>query len=148
MRIYLDVCCLNRPLDDLSVGRNKLEAEAVMEILRRVQNEVWELVGSQVVDAELSLIPSPERRIKAMELAQLRSSRIDAGQGERSRAVELLSLGLRYMDALHVACAESSQCDVFLTTDDKLLAKAQAYEERIMVKVGNPLAWIIEVDLQ
>lgn len=31
MRIYLDVCCLNRPLDDLSIGRNRLEAEAVLE---------------------------------------------------------------------------------------------------------------------
>jgi len=32
-RLYLDVCCLNRPFDDQSQDRIRLEAEAVRVIL-------------------------------------------------------------------------------------------------------------------
>lgn len=145
MRIYLDVCCLNRPLDDLSVGRNRLEAEAVLQIVRHVQSGKWELIGSEAVDAELSLTPSSERRSHTAALSRLRSSLVPAGPGERARAVALAGLGLRYMDALHVACAESGRCDVLLTTDDQLQAKARAHRHDIMVNVANPLEWIAQV---
>ncbi len=146
MRVYLDVCCLNRPLDDLSVGRNRLEAEAVLQIVRHVQLGKWELVGSEAVDAELSLTPSSERRSHTAALARLRTTLVAAGPAERARAVALTMLGLRYMDALHVACAESGRCDVLLTTDDQLQAKARAHPNDIMVKVANPLEWIAQVN--
>jgi hypothetical protein len=35
--IYMDVCCFNRPFDDLRQERIRLEAEAVMLILERFQ---------------------------------------------------------------------------------------------------------------
>lgn len=44
-KIYLDVCCLNRTLDDLEQFRIRLEAEAVTEIihtLRRWQVDIDE----------------------------------------------------------------------------------------------------------
>jgi hypothetical protein len=34
-RIYLDVCCLNRPFDDQRQDRIRLEAEAIERILDR-----------------------------------------------------------------------------------------------------------------
>ena len=145
MRIYLDVCCLNRPLDDLRIGRNRLEAEAIMEIIRRIRNAEWEMVGSEAVDAELSAMPLPERRAKVAALAQLRSSCVRAEEPERLRARTLLTMGLRYMDALHLACAEAAHCDVLLTTDDRFLAKSRVNRDRIMVRVANPLLWIAEV---
>ena len=37
MRIYLDRCCLQRPLDDQTQPRIKVETEAVLEILASVQ---------------------------------------------------------------------------------------------------------------
>ena len=37
MRIYLDCCCLQRPLDDQTQPRIKVEAEAVLAILSSVQ---------------------------------------------------------------------------------------------------------------
>lgn len=146
MRIYLDVCCLNRPLDDLSIGRNRLEAEAVLDIIRRVRSGQWELIGSDAVDTELGLMPSGERRAKALAMAQLRSLTVPADQAERARALELLGIGFGYMDALHVACAETAHCDVMLSTDDRLLGKSRTHKERIMVRVANPLQWIAEVN--
>jgi len=59
--------------------------------------------------------------------------------------MELLSLGFRYMDALHVACAESARCDVLLSTDDAVLSKSRTHKDRIMIQVANPLRWIAEV---
>lgn len=37
MRIYLDVCCLNRPFDDQTQDRIHLEAEAVLTILKYIE---------------------------------------------------------------------------------------------------------------
>jgi hypothetical protein len=39
MLLYLDMCCLNRPFDDQSIDRNRLESEAVLAILRRVDQK-------------------------------------------------------------------------------------------------------------
>ena len=50
MLVYLDVCCLNRPFDDYSQERIRLESEAVLLILERCQGEVWQLLGSDAVD--------------------------------------------------------------------------------------------------
>jgi hypothetical protein len=36
MRIYLDACCLNRPFDNQSQERVRLESEAIQAIHRQV----------------------------------------------------------------------------------------------------------------
>jgi predicted nucleic acid-binding protein len=58
-----------------------------------------------------------------------------------------LNIILRYSAtiALHIACAESANVDVLLTTDDRLLRNAQSQTSAIEVKVANPVAWLMEV---
>ncbi|WP_017743914.1 hypothetical protein [Scytonema hofmannii] len=48
-------------------------------------------------------------------------------------------------DATHIASAERSQADVFLTTDDRLFRKAQKNYQLINVKINNPVQWLAEV---
>ena len=48
-KIYLDVCCLNRPFDDQSQPRIRLEAQAVLAILDRVSEGKWECVSSHAI---------------------------------------------------------------------------------------------------
>lgn len=36
MKIYLDVCCLNRPFDDQAQTRIRLESEAILLIIARM----------------------------------------------------------------------------------------------------------------
>jgi hypothetical protein len=43
MRIYLDVCCLSRPFDNQSQERVRLESEAVLMILHRIETGEWYL---------------------------------------------------------------------------------------------------------
>jgi hypothetical protein len=44
--IYADVCCLNRPLDDLQQSRVKLEAEAMLSILLYAYSQHFGRVNS------------------------------------------------------------------------------------------------------
>ncbi len=64
MRIYLDVCCYNRPFDDQTQEKIHLETEAVLIILSNISLKNWELVGSDIIDFEISKIPDLERKKK------------------------------------------------------------------------------------
>lgn len=59
------------------------------------------------------------------------------------RANALVNLGFGSMDALHLACAESSHSDFFLTTDDKLKRQATRLQNQLNVVVDNPLNWLV-----
>ena len=142
-RVYLDVCCLNRPADDLSIGRNRLEAEAILSIVAQADRE-WDLVGSDAVQYEVRQCSDPVRRTAALELASSASSTVVAGQAEYARAAELIRLGIGDLDALHVACAEAGGCDVMLTTDDRLLRRASRHQAQLQVRLENPVAWLME----
>lgn len=63
MKIYLDVCCLNRPFDDQTQDRIHLEAEAILSILNHSQSTDWRVMGSYAIDYEISKIPDPDKRL-------------------------------------------------------------------------------------
>jgi len=142
-KIYLDVCCLNRPFDDQSQDRIRLEAEAVIIILARIEAKNWTLIGSEIIDFELSRIPDEEKRQKVKILSTLAEDYIVVTEEVEERAIELEGLGFGSYDALHIACAEKARADIFLTTDDKLLRKAK--NTKLDVKVKSPIEWILEV---
>ena len=134
LRIYLDVCCLQRPFDDQRQVRVHLEAEAVKLILAQVEAGELIWVGSEVVEYEIAQNPDPERALKAMLLAAYAGIRVSVGADERARASELELSGFTAFDALHLACAESAGAAVFLTTDDKLLKSAARWADKIRVQ--------------
>jgi predicted nucleic acid-binding protein len=115
MKIYLDVCCLNRPFDDANQDRVRIESEAVLTILSRCQTRDWILISSEVVDVEVSKIPDGERRQKVSFLCSISRSNIIIDEDVEKRAMEFSQLGFRSFDALHIACAEKGGVDVLLT---------------------------------
>ncbi|MBD2529092.1 PIN domain-containing protein [Nostoc flagelliforme FACHB-838] len=143
--IYLDVCCLNRPFDDQTQERIFLEAEAVRLILARCQSGEWQLLGSEVIDDELEQTPDGERKRQMMAWAALASTKIMAKEQVKSRAREVVALGLKTFDASHIACAEVGNADIFLTTDDRMLRLGAKYSAMLQVRVENPLRWVSEV---
>ena len=143
MKLYLDVCCLNRPFDDQSQTRVRLEAEAVLSILEMAQSHELEIVGSDIIDDELSEMPDKERREKVALLLALASSQIALTLAIEQRADELQKWNIAPLDALHLASAESAQADCFLTTDDDLLRRANR-RSALKVKVENPAKWLIQ----
>jgi len=145
MRIYLDVCCINRPFDDQTEERIRMESEAVLAILTRSLSE-WTLIGSEAIDYEISKIPDVERRGKAQRIASISREKVTVDESIVSRAREIEKEGLRPMDALHLACAERS-ADVMLTTDDEIVRAAMRKSASISIKVRvmNPARWLLDV---
>jgi hypothetical protein len=64
MKIYLDNCCFNRPFDDQSQIRIRLEAEAKLKIQEEVQSGKFQLVWSYILDYENNKNPYQERKIR------------------------------------------------------------------------------------
>lgn len=58
MKLYFDVCCLNRPFDDQTQDRIRLEAEAVLAIVRHVEGSEWQWISSDAVAYEISNTPN------------------------------------------------------------------------------------------
>jgi predicted nucleic acid-binding protein len=115
---------LNRPFDDQLQNRVRLEAEAVLSILELAGSGALEIIGSDIIDDELSQMPDNERREKVGLLLTLASSHISLTSAIERRAMELAEWNIAPLDALHLASAEGAQADYFLTTDDDLLRKA------------------------
>lgn len=145
IRIYLDACCLNRPFDDQTQVRIRLEAEAVLMILTQCETGDWEWVGSEALDWEIGQTPDLERLRRVGALVAHAHRSVPIGPSEVERARELETWGIAAYDALHLACAESGGADVLLTTDDRLLRRSIARDSELHVRVANPLRWLTEV---
>jgi predicted nucleic acid-binding protein len=139
----MDVCCLNRPFDDLSQDRVRLEAEAVTDILDRCRSGHWSLTASEVIDFELSAVKNEDKLLRIKQLYSLADNRLFLTDQAKIRAASLRGQGLALFDSLHLAVAETFQQDVFLTTDDKLLKRVQNIASGI--RVANPVTWFMEV---
>ena len=61
------------------------------------------------------------------------------------RTSELMALGFRNFDALHVACAELAGVDVFVTTDDRLLSLANRHATLLRVRAVDVVTLAQEV---
>ncbi|NOT53053.1 MAG: PIN domain-containing protein [Deltaproteobacteria bacterium] len=144
-KVYLDVCCLSRPFDDQRQGRVHLEAEAVLLILKRCESGEWHWVSSAVVSYEVDRIPNQERRHRVTEILRGAKEIVPLTDSAVERGEELKKLGLKTYDALHVACAEHAQADIFLTTDDRLVRAAARNARKVKIPVKNPLTWLQEV---
>ena len=145
MKVYLDVCCFNRPFDDHAQDRVRLESEAVLTILEHIQSRMWALIGSEVIDIEISKIPDDDLRCKVNILTGMKQKLITVNNDVEIRAKELEKLGFKSFDALHIACAEKGDADILLTTDDIFLSKALQSRNILKVRVENPLRWLMEV---
>ena len=142
MKLYLDACCLNRPFDDQLQTRVRLEAEAVLSILEMAEAGELEIIGSDIIDDELSQMPDNERREKVELFLALASSQVALTLAIEQRAIELQKWNIAPLDALHLASAESARADYFLTTDDDLLRRAK--RAGLKLKIENPAKWLIQ----
>jgi len=142
MRIYIDNCCFNRPFDDQSQIRIRLESEAKLRIQDDILEGKFELVWSYILKAENSANPFEERKIPIRDWEQYSVINIKEKPVILERAKRLSQLGVRSKDALHISCAVSAGCKYFLTTDDQILNKGKFIEE---LAVADPISFIREV---
>lgn len=141
-KIYMDVCCWNRPFDDQTQARVHLEAEAVLAVVSEIEQGQLQLLHSEIVSLEIAGTPDAQRRGRLQAIIPRRHRYIHHEPAMTTRALELEKRGFTGIDALHLACAEAARADIFLTTDDRLLRKAARHAEFLRVRVANPLAWM------
>lgn len=145
MKVYLDACCLNRPFDDQSQPRVRLEAEAISIILEKLHQGEWEWIGSEILLHELGQNPDLENRQRTLSFASLAQQVVETTEKILSRAEQLEEAGFDSYDAIHLSSAEFGKVDVFLTTDDQILKVAARKKSLFSCTVENPVKWLEEV---
>lgn len=146
MKIYLDTCSLNRPLDDKSLARNALEATAVLAILTACEQARLTLVSSDILVFENEQNPHPQRRTFVAEVLKTVSDHIVLSDAITQRAQLFVGQGVKAIDALHLAAAEVATVEYFCTCDDRLLRRARTLPD-LQLKPVSPIEFIQEVAL-
>ena len=144
MKAYLDACCLNRPFDDQSQDRIRLESEAIIIILNLLYKGEWKWIGSEALEIEIETTPNIEKRNYLKRIVNFVHKTRKIQDKESNRAKQLEDVGFKSFDAMHIACAESEKADVFLTTDDKLLKLAKRNKNKLNIDIANPVLWLTE----
>ncbi len=124
MRIYLDTCSYNRPYDDQSQIRIRLETQAKLHIQDSIRQGKLELVTSYVLEYENDANRSAQKRMAIQTFMDEHASFHVSNRHEAEideRAVAIMKTGIKEKDAYHVACAMQANCGYFITTDDRLL---------------------------
>lgn len=119
----MDTSVYNRPFDDQTQPRISLETQALIVILQMVEVNELDLVSSSVLDYENSRNPFPIRQQWVSRCLQLTRLYQSVNEEIRVRAQLLETEGLGAIEALHLACAEATETDYFLTCDDRLIRR-------------------------
>ena len=141
-RVYLDTSVYNRPFDDQTQPKVFLETQAVILILQMVEAKLIELVSSSVLEYENSRNPFIVNQQSMERYLQIATLRVLLNENIRGRAKQLEQQGIKAIDALHVACAEASQSDYFITCDKRLINRCQG----LTLKAINPTDFILEIE--
>ncbi|MCK7579986.1 MAG: PIN domain protein [Chromatiales bacterium] len=130
--IYLDMCCFNRPYDDQSQARIRLETEAKLLIQEHIHCRPVQagLVGRTRLRMQVGSLPGTSASdLPAEEIGGLLCR--DPAPDIIAAATQFEAHGLARFDALHVASALAAQVDIFVSTDDRLLKKCRKAVGRI-----------------
>lgn len=142
MKIYLDNCCFNRPFDDQSQIRIRIESEAKLKIQEDIRYGKFQLIWSYILDYENNKNPYIERKIQISGWKKYAIEDIEENTEILETSNVLNQIGIQKIDSLHIACAVFSKCDYFLTTDDKILRWSDQIKN---IKINDPIGFIKEV---
>jgi len=137
VKIYLDMCCFNRPYDDQTQQRIQFEAVAKLMIQSLIVDEQIDFVWSYVLEFENARNPFIEKQNTILAFKPYAIETIYPNPAIEMIANRLQAKGLKAYDSLHIACAVQARCDYFLTVDKKVLNK-----ECAEVKIADPVVFI------
>lgn len=137
MRIYLDNSVLNRPFDDQSIFKIRLETIGAFFIFELIERRKIRLVNSSVIEYENSKNPFFERKIWITSYLSKASYHQKINLRIKERAQDIQKLTIQAIDSLHLASAEAAGVDYFITCDYDVIKK---YKGKL--KVFNPVDFI------
>jgi len=145
MRIYFDTCAVQRPLDDRTQLRVRVEGEAVLGVIAAAEDGRVELIASDVLRFETENNPIVSRRDFARRVLQLATGDVATTPGVAARAQQYEQEGIQPLDAVHLASAVEAKADLFCTTDDRLRRKGRRVNTQ-GTRVVSPLELIAELE--
>ena len=144
MRIYLDMCCYNRPYDDQTSLKVAMETQSKIHIQNLVKAGKYDLIGSYTLDYEVSRNPFEMRRNSIVNFI---AENIKGYVGEERAdilkpiAEYIMGQGVKEKDAYHVASAIYAKCEYFISTDIRLL-KYRTDKIRLV----TPIEFVVEME--
>ena len=145
MKVYLDTCSPQCPLDSRSQIRIILEAEAILGLLSLVESGQVDLVSSEALLFETERNPNTVRRQYALEVLSKADTFVVLNEQIEHSAEALAARGLQPLDALHLASAEEARAEYLCTCDDQFLQRARLLE-KTSVRVVSPVELIEEIE--
>lgn len=144
MRIYLDMCCYNRPYDDQSQLKVVMETQSKLYIQNLIKDKKLDLVSSYMLRYECSSNPFEMRRNTILDFID-QNAALYVGADRRAeveaKASEIMKTGVKFKDACHVASAIYSKCEFFISTDRRLLNFKTAE-----IKMVTPIQFVTETE--
>jgi predicted nucleic acid-binding protein len=138
------MCSLQRPLDTKTQVRVAVEAEAILSIITLWESGQLELVSSSVLVFEAEQIPLSQRRTYILETLLKANLFVSSSALVEERAQRFVDLGIKPLDALHLASSIEAKADYFCTCDDRFLRRAKEADTE-STKVVSPLELITEI---
>ena len=118
-----------------------METRAKLYIQEQIVQEQYELVASYMLEYE----NSQNKDIIRMNSIQSYLHKfckyyvsLERMEQLQDNIMNIMSYGITYKDATHVACAVFAECDYFLTTDIRLQKRYKGTE----IKIINPLEFV------
>ena len=144
MRVYLDMCCFNRPYDDQSQLKVAMETQCKLHIQNLIKERKLEMAASYMLRYECSQNPFEMRKNTIFEFMNKHTHVYvgDRCQKEiEEKAQKIMETGIKFKDACHVASAIYAECSYFISTDKRLL-KYQTNE----IKMVIPIEFVTETE--
>ena len=124
MRIYLDMCCYNRPYDDQAQLKVFMETQSKLYIQKLIKEKQFELVASYMLRYECNNNPFEMRRNTILDFIHKNTFAyvgVERKVEIETKASEIMQTGIKFKDACHVASAIYAGCEYFISTDIRLL---------------------------
>ena len=108
IKLYLDTCCYNRPFDDLKQEKIRMEAQAIINIIKLHNNGKIEVYKSRAIEFEINKILNSNKRRQVDDLYNaVKAKNITYSYELDKRVLELEEFNIHFMDAYHISYAES-----------------------------------------
>ena len=117
------MCSYNRPFDEQSHIKVRLQTEAKLYIQSGAQSGLYSLVWSYMLDYENEENPYEEKKNAIRPWREIADNYCPSSSDILSTGKKYMAYGFKAKDALHIACAVKSGCTYFITTDKKLTNK-------------------------
>lgn len=124
IKVYLDNCCYNRPYDDQTQLKVRIETMAKLYIQYCIKSNIFDLVSSYILLFENSKNANEEKKKSIEHFVKTYSHYFVDDEYEndiKMLSKDIMLKGIHALDACHISCAILANCHYLITTDKKIL---------------------------